>query len=169
VGATGTAADAAVGAAAVAAAVARSQQVAISILEPCDVTASYKVTEEPAIQDVNLDISDVQLRMSPDVMALITHQLQSAQAPLVVPPADQPLARCGTYELLWSSHSVGSGTGGPPYATAGAGGVDTMSAEKGVSIWRPQPPTGYAIVGDVITSGGLSSVWGGGLVFGWAW
>jgi hypothetical protein len=28
------------------------------------------------LQDVKLDISDVQLRMSPDVMALIMHQLE---------------------------------------------------------------------------------------------
>ncbi|KIY91741.1 hypothetical protein MNEG_16223, partial [Monoraphidium neglectum] len=140
------------GSEAAAVAVARGQQVAISILEPCDVTARYRVSE--TLQDVKLDISDVQLRMSPDVMALIMHQLEAVYAPLVVPPPDQPLARCHTFELVWSSRGLGGGGGAaPPFATAGAGGVDTMSSEKGVSIWRPQAPTGYAIAGDIVTPG----------------
>jgi hypothetical protein len=69
-------------AAAAAAAIARAQQVAISILEPCDIVATYRVAESPApLQDVGLDISDVQLRMSPDVMALVTNHLAVGAAP----------------------------------------------------------------------------------------
>lgn len=72
--------------------------------------------------------------------------------PLTVPPADKPLVRCDMFEKLWCSHPAESSSG-PPYPTAGAGGVDVMSSEKGVTVWRPQAPMGYGIVGDVITAG----------------
>jgi hypothetical protein len=59
-----------------AAALARAQQVAISILEPCDIVATVRMAEAPTpLQDIGLDISDVQLRMSPDVLALVTNHL----------------------------------------------------------------------------------------------
>jgi hypothetical protein len=76
--------------------------------------------------------------------------------PLAVPPADQPLVRVDRFGCLWSSHSLPdcAGTAGASYATAGAGGVDVVGSDKGVTLWRPQPPVGYAILGDVLSSGG---------------
>jgi vacuolar protein sorting-associated protein 13A/C len=73
-----------------------------------------------------------------------------------VPPADQPLVRVDRFGCLWSSHSLPDcpGTAGASYATAGAGGVDVVGSDKGVTLWRPQPPVGYAILGDVLSSGG---------------
>lgn len=47
------------------------QLVQSRILEPCDMSANVKLG--PGGQDVSIDISDVQLRMSPDVMQLISH------------------------------------------------------------------------------------------------
>lgn len=180
---------------------------AISILEPCDIKVGLKSSE--AVQDVSVDVSAVQLRMSPDVMQLLQHlqqvcvvlwcgvsglstyvvgtpleawhvcmcnghSLSSCIAlslvnecrtpscpppqvvmePLAVPPADQPLARVTRFACLWSSHGPAEGAGaGPPYATAGAGGVAVIGSDKGITVWRPQPPVGYAAVGDVLAPG----------------
>lgn len=76
--------------------------------------------------------------------------------PLAVPPASQPLARVDKFVYMWSSHGAAEGCGvGPPYATAGAGGVDVIGSDKGVTVWRPQPPIGYALLGDVLSAGRL--------------
>lgn len=58
------------------------QEVATGILEPCDVKVVMKQSE--AVQDLNVDISALQLRMSPDVMQLIMH-LQQVTASLGCP------------------------------------------------------------------------------------
>jgi hypothetical protein len=52
----------------------QQQQVATSILEPCDVRVTVKADE--AVQDVSVDVSALQLRMSPDVMQLLLHLQQ---------------------------------------------------------------------------------------------
>jgi hypothetical protein len=74
--------------------------------------------------------------------------------PLVVPAVTQPLLRVNCFECMWSSYSWGGGGLTGPFPTAGAGGVDVMSGAKGVTLWRPKPPLGYAITGDVLTAGG---------------
>lgn len=51
-----------------------SQEVATGILEPCDVKVVLKQSE--AVQDLNIDVSTLQLRMSPDVMQLVLHLQQ---------------------------------------------------------------------------------------------
>lgn len=99
-------------------------------------------------------------------------QLQAlVSQPLVVPPPDKPLLRCDKFESLWSSRAggtwgssatlAGSSTpadsaSAPPRATAsssGAGGLDPVAHLRGVSLWRPQAPQGYAILGDVAVPG----------------
>jgi hypothetical protein len=52
----------------------QQQQVATSILEPCDVRVTMKSSE--AVQDINVDVSALQLRMSPDVLQLLLHLQQ---------------------------------------------------------------------------------------------
>lgn len=52
----------------------QQQQVATSILEPCDVHVTMKSDE--AVQDMNVDVSALQLRMSPDVLQLLMHLQQ---------------------------------------------------------------------------------------------
>lgn len=82
---------------------------------------------------------------------------QVVMEPLAVPPASQPLARVDKFVHIWSSHGAAEGCGvGPPYATAGAGGVDVIGSDKGVTVWRPQPPMGYALMGDVLSAGRLN-------------
>jgi vacuolar protein sorting-associated protein 13A/C len=133
----------------------KQQETATSILEPCDIKVATKSSE--SVQDVNVDVSAVQLRMSPDVMQLLQHLQQVVMEPLAAPPADQPLARVTRFACLWSSHGPAEGGGaGPPYAiagVAGAGGVAVIGSDKGVTVWRPQPPMGYALVGDVLSAG----------------
>lgn len=81
----------------------------------------------------------------------------------MVPPATAPVVRCSSYERLWSSYCPGPAAAAisGPWPTAGAGGVDVMAAAKGVTVWRPQPPMGYAILGDVLTAGELGAPGGG--------
>lgn len=74
--------------------------------------------------------------------------------PLAVPATSQPLSRVDKFSFLWCSHEAAD-TSSTSYAAAGAGGVDLLGSDKGVTAWRPQPPTGYAIVGDVLSAGGL--------------
>lgn len=103
-------------------------------------------------------------------------QLQQLVAePLIVPPADKPLLKCDTYERLWSTaaaHTFGQGSQGGDAASGGAaggdgsagqqplalesvgmGGVDPLAGQRGMALWRPQPPQGYAILGDVPVAG----------------
>lgn len=83
--------------------------------------------------------------------AILLPRAQVIVQPLIVPSATQPLARCNQFEKLWASHEHAAQ--GPPYARAGAGGVDVLGSDKGVTLWRPQPPMGYAVCGDVLTAG----------------
>lgn len=53
-----------------------SQEVATGILEPCDVKVVMKQSE--AVQDLNIHVSALQLRMSPDVLQLVL-QLQQVR------------------------------------------------------------------------------------------
>lgn len=53
---------------------ASSHEVATGILEPCDVKLVVK--QSATVQDYNIDISALQLRLSPDVMQLLLHLQQ---------------------------------------------------------------------------------------------
>jgi len=70
----------------------------------------------------------------------------------MAPSLDAPVCRVATFDSVWQSHRGGPPPG-PPFATAGAGGVDLMAGERGVTVWRPQPPMGYGILGHVLASG----------------
>ena len=55
--------------------------------------------------------------------------------------------RCARFERVWSSAAE---------AADGAGGAvetDAVAGERGVTVWRPQAPAGYAPLGDCITAG----------------
>jgi len=51
-----------------------AESVQSNILEPCDVEATVKLTDK--VQDVSLDVSDIRLRLSPDVLQLALHLQQ---------------------------------------------------------------------------------------------
>jgi hypothetical protein len=50
------------------------QEHASSILEPCDIRVTVKASER--VQDVNVSMDELQLRMSPDVLQLLQHLAQ---------------------------------------------------------------------------------------------
>jgi len=59
---------------------------------------------------------------------------------------NRPLARCTAFTKVWSNASEGRSV------------RDTLDhvligADQGLTVWRPQAPTGYAILGDCITLG----------------
>lgn len=59
----------------------------------------------------------------------------------------RPLVRCARFERVWSSAAE---------AADGAGGIivtDPVAGERGVTVWRPQAPSGYVALGDCITAG----------------
>lgn len=57
------------------------------------------------------------------------------------------MAKCTRFSQIWSNR--------PTYATSAEASCDAhvLGGERGVTIWRPQPPLGYAILGDCITAG----------------
>ncbi len=59
---------------------------------------------------------------------------------------NRPLARCTAFTKVWSNASEGRSV------------RDTLDrvlvgADQGLTVWRPQAPTGYAVLGDCITLG----------------
>jgi len=101
--------------------------------------------------------------------------------PLAVPALDQPLLRCDYFERLWSSSSAedmgssSSTSGGSSFNRSmssfnsdsqhpsevqrmAAGGMrrvglDPVAHMRGLTVWRPKPPTGYVALGDVGMAG----------------
>ncbi len=127
--------------------------ISTTLLEPADVSLSYKLTA--ASQDVSLDLGTLTLRLSPASLHLLLHLQGMVLQPLYAPAPDQPLCRCDRFERVWGSHagSRGSGGGGGTTLELGVGGVDAMAGERGVTVWRPQPPLGYTRLGDVLAQG----------------
>lgn len=152
---SGSVTTAAAAAAAQLAATPPSAIISTTLLEPADVSLSYKLTS--ASQDVSLDLGTLTLRLSPASLHLLLHLQGMVLQPLYAPAPDQPLCRCDRFERVWGSHasSRGSGGGGGGGTTLelGVGGVDAMAGERGVTVWRPQAPLGYARLGDVLAQG----------------
>ncbi|MEW5298732.1 MAG: hypothetical protein WDW36_001820 [Sanguina aurantia] len=146
-----------------------------TILEPCDMTLSYSLLPG-ASQQLDLSISAVALKLSPQVLQQLLQLQKALTAPLMVPPAHAPLLRCELYERVWTSQrtpgsaprsslvsspsaaavaagAAAGGGGGGDGAAAGKHGVDALAAERGVTVWRPTAPSGYVILGDVVTAG----------------
>ena len=62
--------------------------------------------------------------------------------------ARRPLARCARFVRTWSNAPE-------PAGAAAAAVLDTnvLGSQRGLSFWRPQAPTGYACLGDCVTTG----------------
>lgn len=156
-----------------------------TILEPCDLRFSYSLIPGTS-QQLDLSISALALKLSPHVLQQLLQLQKALTAPLMVPPAHAPLLRCELFERVWTSQrtpgSVSKSTlvsspsaarvaadaanssGSTRNGTAsGHHGVDALAAERGVTVWRPTAPSGYVILGDVVTAGRLlhagCSVW----------
>lgn len=148
-----------------------------TILEPCDLRFSYSLIPGTS-QQLDLSISALALKLSPHVLQQLLQLQKTITAPLMVPPAYAPLLRCELFERVWTSQrtlgSVSKSTlvsspsaarvaadaanssGSTRNGTAsGHQGVDALAAERGVTVWRPTAPSGYVILGDVVTAGRL--------------
>eukprot|EP00798_Chlamydomonas_sp_ICE-L_P025166 gene25166-10797_t len=119
-------------------------------LDLSDISMKLSPYESPDKVEFSLDLSDISMKLSPDVMNHLLKLQNAVAMPLVLPPQDQPLSRCSKFEQLWSSAQSESSFG---YATLGQGGVESMAEFRGVTLWRPQPPSGYIILGDMPVAG----------------
>jgi vacuolar protein sorting-associated protein 13A/C len=59
----------------------------------------------------------------------------------------RPLARCARFVRAWSNAPEPSGP------AAAALDTNVLGSQRGLTFWRPQPPTGYACLGDCATTG----------------
>jgi hypothetical protein len=79
------------------------------VLEPCRLGLTFKL-QGPApgqqdgagLTDISLDVSDIRLSLSPDVVQMATSLAGSALQPLLQPKPDAPLTTCNQFERLWT-------------------------------------------------------------------
>ncbi|KAK9908805.1 hypothetical protein WJX75_003140 [Coccomyxa subellipsoidea] len=116
-----------------------------TVLEPCKVGVMMELSGGSG--DIQMKLSDLRMNLSPDVLELAMSLQASVLEPLVQPAPDKPLARCTRFLQLWSNHPEKSGPAGAVMDTS------VLAAERGLTFWRPQPPIGYASLGDCVTTG----------------
>ncbi|KAL6745679.1 hypothetical protein V8C86DRAFT_3150873 [Haematococcus lacustris] len=166
-----------------------------TLLEPCDLSATYRnlipehqqqltsssssSSSNPAeagghAVDVELDLSQVVLKLSPDVVKLVMAIQAQVMQPLVRAPPDAPLLSCCSFSRLASCrlapHPLTPAAppamaaaaphpdrpAGQPHGPLGRGGQGSAAAAAAgceVTFWRPLPPEGYASLGDVAAPG----------------
>lgn len=61
--------------------------------------------------------------------------------------ARRPLAMCSRFVRQWASQPAAAGAAGAVVIT------HVLGEDRGLTFWRPQPPLGYAIVGDCAVAG----------------
>lgn len=106
------------------------------VLSPCKLGLSFDLNKNT---NMELDLTSVKLVLTPDVVALVTEMVHSAVGPLLQPPVQKPLAPCNTFERVWCSDTCGD--------------EHTLGAlDWNLSAWRPQPPAGYASLGDILVT-----------------
>ena len=105
----------------------------MDILLPMAISFSYAASVDDI--DMNLEISDVTLLVSPGSLALMTHYGEEALAPLLQPGPDSPVCTVSAYRKMAS----------PPDTN----GFD----ETWITFWRPNVPNGYVVAGDMAISG----------------
>ncbi|KAK9827173.1 hypothetical protein WJX74_009221 [Apatococcus lobatus] len=125
----------------------KTERVHGHVLEPCKI--SVHVDMAKGAGDVRLQISDVHIRVSPDVIELGASLQASVLEPLVQPSADRPLSKCNKFGKLWSNNLDGLG------AAEAATEVSILGSASGATFWRPKPAIGYVALGDCITSGSM--------------
>ena len=105
----------------------------MDILLPVAFSFGYSSTEEDV--DMNLEVSEVSLLVSPGSLALVTHYLEEALVPLRQPGPDSPVYAVSTYRKVAA----------PP---------DTHGFQEAwITFWRPTVPAGYLVAGDLAIGG----------------
>ena len=105
----------------------------MDILLPVAISFGYSSTEKDI--DMNLEISEISLLVSPGSLALMTHYAQEAFVPLRQPGPDSPVCAVSTYRKVAA----------PPDIKG--------FRETWVTFWRPTVPTGYVVAGDLAIGG----------------
>ncbi|KAK9858457.1 hypothetical protein WJX84_002370 [Apatococcus fuscideae] len=122
-----------------------SDRVHGTVLEPCKISMSVDMAKGAG--DVHLHISDVHIRVSPDVLELGASLQASVLEPLIQPSADRPLSKCNKFGKLWSN------TLDSLSPAQAATEVSILGSATGATFWRPKPAVGYVALGDCVTSG----------------
>ncbi|GMH39652.1 hypothetical protein BSKO_07550 [Bryopsis sp. KO-2023] len=118
------------------------------ILEPCSISAKYIASNRR--QSIDLNIDQLVVNITPDLLDLILDIRTLVVDPLTVPSASQPVAKVSTFRMIWSSQDASLDESVATRFDSSEG----LDRDKGyITLWRPQPPAGYGILGDVITCG----------------
>ena len=104
------------------------------ILEPCDVTAEFVSTAQS--ESARLTLDQFVVNLSPECLNIARDVQTQLLDPLMQSQAGKPTAPCVEYHVVY---------------TMG----DNAEVSNDVTFWRPQPPPGYAIMGDVVMMGHL--------------
>ncbi|XP_020520361.1 uncharacterized protein LOC18430003 [Amborella trichopoda] len=101
------------------------------ILDPVDISGGYTCLKDKT--NISVVSSDIYIRLSLSAISLVLHLQNQAAAALQFGNAS-PVASCTNFVRVWTSRK----------------GNRTW---QGLTIWRPQAPSGYVILGDCVTSG----------------
>ena len=104
------------------------------ILEPCDVTAELVCTAQS--EKAHLTLDQFVVNLNPECLNIARDVQTQLLDPLMQSQAGKPTAPCVEYHVVY---------------TMG----DNVDVSNDVTFWRPQPPPGYAIMGDVVMMGHL--------------
>lgn len=105
----------------------------MDILLPMEISFGYSSTEKDI--DMNLEVSEISLLVSPGSLALMTHYAEEALVPLRQPGPGSPVCAVSTYRKVYA----------PPDRDG--------FREAWITFWRPTVPTGYVVAGDLAIGG----------------
>ncbi|KAK8661863.1 hypothetical protein V6N13_091452 [Hibiscus sabdariffa] len=102
----------------------------LTILDPLDISGGYTSIKDKT--NMSLMLTDICIHLSLGAISLILNLLNQATAALQFGNAI-PLAPCINFDRIWVSPKENG-------------------SHNNLTIWRPQAPTNYAILGDCVTS-----------------
>ncbi|KAK8983318.1 hypothetical protein V6N11_073414 [Hibiscus sabdariffa] len=102
----------------------------LTVLDPLDVSGGYTSIKDKT--NMSLMLTDICIHLSFGAISLILNLLNQATAALQFGNAI-PLAPCINFDRIWVSPKENG-------------------SHNNLTIWRPQPPTNYVILGDCVTS-----------------
>ena len=122
------------------------------VVSPTDVTARYVSREDTLgnpTEDARITVgaSPVSLSLSAERVATLAR----VASRLAAATASAPTRRSRVFRKIWSSDETTRTTWAPSVFDEGAPNARVGAAAW--SVWRPNPPAGYASLGDVVASG----------------
>jgi hypothetical protein len=113
------------------------------ILLPMNIEAQYMMTD--ADVDINLNATDVHIKLSPGTLELITTLSEEVLAPIKQPGPNEPAYAVAKYKKVGSIQKEDQYDYCPIY-------TDGCSLQGNTTFWQPATPTGYVAAGDVVTN-----------------